>query len=81
MLLTCPQCEMIFCVDRLRLYPAGQPAHCMICDHIRTAWILTSGDRQDTTNLVPYLPKIWLPVLAVLICAGLMTSFIRSCAF
>jgi predicted Zn finger-like uncharacterized protein len=37
MLLTCPQCETIFRVDRLRLHPAGQPVHCMICDHIWTA--------------------------------------------
>ena len=81
MLLTCPQCETIFRVDRLRLHPAGQPVHCMICDHIRTARLLTSGDRQDMPNLVPYLPKIRLPVMAVLICAGLMTSLIQSRAF
>ncbi|MGA0310348.1 MAG: zinc-ribbon domain-containing protein [Candidatus Puniceispirillaceae bacterium] len=36
MLLTCPQCETIFRVDRLRLHPAGQPVHCRICDHIWT---------------------------------------------
>ena len=76
MLLTCPQCEMIFCVDRLRLYPAGQPAHCMICDHIRTAQLLTSGDRPDMSTLVLHLPKIRLPVMVVLICPGLMASLI-----
>jgi hypothetical protein len=29
-------------------------------------------------NLVPYLPKIRLPVMAILICARLMTSLIQS---
>ena len=66
MLLTCPQCETIFRVDRLRLHPAGQPVHCMICDHIWTARLVTSGDRQD------------VPDFAVLICAGLMTSLIKG---
>ena len=77
MLLTCPQCETIFRVDRLWLHPAGQPVHCMICDNIRTARLLTSDDRQDLPNLVLYLPKIRLPVMAVLICVGLMTSLIQ----
>ena len=71
MLLTCRQCETIFRVDRLQLHLAGQPVHCMICDHIRTVRLLTSGERQDTPNLVPYLSKVRLPVMAVLICAGL----------
>ena len=61
--LTCPQCKTIFRVDRLRLDPAGEPVHCMIFDHIRTARLLTIGDRQDTPNLVPDLPKIRLPVM------------------
>ena len=78
MLLTCPQCETIFRVDRLRLHPAGQPVHCMICDHIWTARLVTSGDRQDMPNFASYLHKFRLPVIAVLICAGLMTSLIKS---
>jgi predicted Zn finger-like uncharacterized protein len=81
MLLICPQCETIFRVDRLRLHPAGQPVHCMICDHIRIARLLTIGDRQDMPNIAPDLPKIRLPVMAVLIFVGLMTSLIRSRAF
>jgi hypothetical protein len=36
---------------------------------------------QDMPNLVPYLPKIRLPVMAILICAGLMTSLIQSRIF
>ena len=78
MLLTCPQCETIFRVDRLRLHSAGQPVHCMICDHIWTARLVTSGDRQDMQNLASYLHKFRLPVIAVLICAGLMTSLIEG---
>jgi predicted Zn finger-like uncharacterized protein len=78
MLLTCPQCETIFRVDRLRLHPAGQPVHCMICDHIWTARLVTSGDRQDMPNFASYLHKFRLPVIAVLICAGLMTSLIKG---
>jgi predicted Zn finger-like uncharacterized protein len=81
MLLTCPQCETIFRVDCLQLHLAGQPVHFMICDHIRTARLLTSGDRQDMPNLVLYLPKIRLSVMVVIICAGLMTSLIQSRAF
>jgi hypothetical protein len=81
MLLSYPQCETIFRVKRLWLHLAGQPVHCMICDYIRTARLLTIGDRQDMPNLVPYLPKIRLPVLTVLICAGLMTSLIQNRAF
>ena len=77
MLLTCPQCETIFCVDRLRLHPAGQPVHCMICDH-QAARLVTSGDRQDMPNIASYLHKFRLPVIAVLICAGLMTSLIKG---
>ena len=77
MLLTCPQCETIFRVDRLSLHPAGQPVHCMICDHIWTARLVTSGDRQDMPNFASYLHKFRLPVIAVLICAGLMTSLIK----
>ena len=78
MLLTCPQCETIFRVDRLRLHPARQPLHCMICDHIWTARLVTSGDRQDMPNFASYLHKFRLPVIAVLICAGLMTSLIKG---
>ena len=78
MLLTCPQCETIFRVDRLRLHPAGQPVHCMICDHIWTARLVTSGDRQDMPSFASYLHKFRLPVIAVLICAGLMTSLIKG---
>ena len=78
MLLTCPQCETIFRVDRLRLHPARQPIHCMICDHIWTARLVTSGDRQDMPNFASYLHKFRLPVIAVLICAGLMTSLIKG---
>ena len=63
MLLTCPQCKAIFRVDRLRLHLAGQLVHYMICNHIRTARLLTIGDRQDMPNLVPDLPKIRLPVM------------------
>jgi predicted Zn finger-like uncharacterized protein len=77
MLLTCPQCETIFCVDRLRLHRAGQPVHCFICDHIWTAHLVTSDDGQDMPNSAFYLHKFCLPVIAVLICAGLMTSLIK----
>ena len=76
--LTCPQCETIFRVDRLRLHPAGQPVHCMICDHIWTARLVTRGDRQDMPSFASYLHKFRLPVIAVLICAGLMTSLIKG---
>ena len=78
MLLTCPQCETISSGDRLRLHPAGQPVHCMICDHIWTARLLTSGDRQDMPDFASYFNKFGLPVIAVLICAGLMTSLIKG---
>ncbi|MDB2498576.1 zinc-ribbon domain-containing protein [Alphaproteobacteria bacterium] len=78
MLLICPQCETIFCVDRLRLYPAGKPVHCMICGHIWSARLVTSGNRQDMSNFASYLHKFRLPVIAVLICAGLMTSLIKG---
>ena len=78
MLLTCPQCETIFRVDRLRLHPAGQPVHCMICDYIWTARLVISGDRQDTSSFVSYFHKMRLPVIAVLICAGLIASLIKS---
>lgn len=78
MLLTCPQCETIFCVDRLRQHPAGQPVHCMICDYIWTARLVISGDRQDTSSFVSYFHKMRLPVIAVLICAGLIASLIKS---
>ncbi len=54
MLLTCPQCETIFRVGRLRLHPAGYAKFCA------------------------YLHKFRLPVIAVLICAGLMTSLIKG---
>ena len=81
MLLTCPQCETIFRVERLRLHLAGQPVHCMICDHIRIARLLTIGDRQGMSNIAPDLSKFRLPVMVVLIFAGLMTSLIRSRAF
>ena len=74
MLLTCLQCETIFRINRFLLHLAGQPVQCMICDHIRTARLLTSGGRQDMPNLVPFPPKIRLPVMAVLTCVGLMTS-------
>ena len=67
MLLTRLQCKMIFRVGSLRLHPAGQPVNRMICDHIRTVRLLTSGDRQDMPNLVSDLPKICLLVMAVLI--------------
>ena len=77
-LLTCLQCETIFRVDRLRLHPAGRPVHCMICDHIWTARLVTSGDRQDMPNFASYLYKFRLPVIAVLICARLMTSLIKG---
>ena len=63
MLLTCPQCGAIFRVDRLQLHPAGQLVHSMICDHIRAAWLLNSGDQQDMLKLVPDIPKILLPVM------------------
>ena len=53
MLLICPPCETIFRVERLRLHPSGQPVHCMICDHIRIARLLTIGDRQDIPILAP----------------------------
>jgi len=49
----------------------------MICDHIWTARLVTSGDRQDMPNFTSYLYKFRLPVTAVLICAGLMTSLIK----
>ena len=78
MLLTCPQCETIFRVDRLQLHLAEQPVHCMICDHIRAARLLTRGDRQDMLNLFLYLSKIGLSVVAALICAGLTTSLTQS---
>ena len=78
MLLISPQCETIFHEERRRLHPVGQPVHCMICDHIRTARPSTFGDPQDMPNFVPYLPKIRLPVMAVLICAELITSLLRS---
>ena len=78
MLLTCPQCETIFRVDRLRLHPAGQPVHCLICDHIWTAQLVISGDRQDAPSFVSYLHKMRLPVIVVLICAGLIASLIKS---
>ena len=50
----------------------------MICDHIWTARLVTSGDRQDMPNFASYLHKFRLPVIAVLICAGSMTSLIKS---
>ena len=50
----------------------------MICDHIWTARLLTSGDWQDMPNFASYLYKFRLPVIAVLICAGLMTSLIKD---
>jgi len=50
----------------------------MICDHIWTAWFVTSGDRQDMPNFASYLHKFRLPVIAVLIYAGLMTSLIKG---
>ena len=80
MLLTRPQCETIFCIDRLRIHPSGQPVHCMICDHILTAWLVTIGDRQDMPNFTSYLHKFRLLVIAVLICAGLMTTIIKECS-
>ena len=76
MLLNYPQCKMIFRVDRLRLHLVGQPVHCIICDHIRAAQLMTIGEWQDMPNLVPYFPKIRLSVMVVLICA----EFIQSCA-
>ena len=63
MLLTCPQCEAIFRVDSLRLHSTGQLVHYMICDHIRTAQLLTIGDRKDMPNLVLDRPKIRSPVM------------------
>ena len=78
MLLVCPQCESIFRVNRLRVHPAGQPVHCLICDHIWTARLATSGDRQDMPNFASYLHKFRFLEIAVLICAGLMTSFIKG---
>ena len=50
----------------------------MICDHIWTARLVTSGDRQDMPNFTSYLYKFRLPVIVVLICAGLMTSLIKG---
>ena len=50
----------------------------MICDHIWTARLVISGDRQDMPNFASYLHKFRLPVIAVLICAGLMTSLIKG---
>ena len=75
MLLTCPQCETIFRVDRLRLNPAGQPVH------IWTARLLTSGHRQDMPNFASCLNKFRLPVIAVLICAGLIHHLSKAAAF
>ena len=78
MLLNCPQCEMIFCVDHLRLHPAGRPVHCIICDHIWTAQLVTIGDRQDMPNFASYLHKFRLPVIVALICAGLMALLTKG---
>ena len=64
MLLICPQCETIFRVDRLRLHPSGQPVHYMIFDHIRIARLLTTGDRQDMSNIAPDLSKFRLPPIS-----------------
>ena len=50
----------------------------MICDHIWTARLVTSGDRQDMPNFTSYLYNFRLPVIVVLICAGLMTSLIKG---
>jgi len=41
MLLACPQCKMIFCVDRL--HPEGQPVHYMICNGLMTLLIKGYG--------------------------------------
>ncbi len=60
------------------MHPAGQPVHCLICDHIWTARLATSGDRQDMPNFASYLHKFRFLEIAVLICAGLMTSFIKG---
>ena len=78
MRLTCTQCETIVRVNRLRLHLAKQPIHCMICDHIWTAWLVTSDDRQDMPNFASYFHKIRLQVIVILICAGLMTSLNRE---
>ena len=78
MLLTCPQCEMIFCVDHFCLHPAERPVYCIICDHIWTGQLVTIGDRQDMPNFASYLHKFRLPVIVVLICAGLMASLIKG---
>ena len=78
MLLTCPQCDTIFRVDQLRLHPAGQPVHCMICDHIWTARLVTSGDRRGAPTLGEQWHKMRLPVIGVLIFAALLASVIQA---
>ena len=78
MLLTCPQCETIFRVDRLRLHPAGQPVHCRICDHIWTVRLGANDDRHETLDLDDYWHKARLPVIGLLTGAVILVGIIQA---
>jgi predicted Zn finger-like uncharacterized protein len=78
MLLTCPKCETIFRVDRLRLHPAGQPVHCRICDHMWTVRLGANDDRHETLDLDDYWHKACLLVIGLLTGAVILVGIIQA---
>ena len=78
MLLTCPQCETIFRVDRLRLHPTGQPVRCRICDHIWTVRLGANHNRHETLDLDDYWHKARLPVIGLLTGAVILVGIIQA---
>jgi hypothetical protein len=86
MLLTCPQCKAIFCVDRL--HPERQPVHYMICDGLmklinKGRAILTAYFLGLTTGLHQIDLTILLPIdtLLVVNLEGSYAEMLRDCGF